>query len=290
MSDEIWKDVKGYEGEYQISNKGRLKSIRYIEKYSGIVEKVMKPGNNGRGYMTTMIGRNGNVKSVKIHRLVAEAFIPNPENLPEVNHIDGNKKNNCVENLEWVTHQGNMVHAYATKLNVKNSKLSRYEIQNMRERYIPKDQKYGIQAFAKRYGMSSSHITRIIHGEVCKIEHLDSSAIKDGWCVCPKCGRKLFEITKHAYIEHFWYTCDYEDCGHRFEVNTPVLDKYIDENDKLVTVELPVRGNMTISEYRELKKRLHICRDCNRVDENTVSGKVLCKKSSVRIYIKKINE
>lgn len=228
--DEIWKDIKGYEGEYQISNKGRIKSIRYIVKYDGIVEKIMKPGNNGRGYLTTMIGRGGNTKSVKIHRLVAEAFIPNPYGLPEVNHIDGNKENNNVYNLEWVSHQDNMRHAYKTNLMKQKSRLSRYEIQNMRERYIPKDTEYGACAFAKKYGMSSSHITRIIHGEKGKLKHFDTSAIKDGWCVCPKCGRKLFEITKYAYIENFWYTCDYDDCGYRFEVNTPVLDKYVGEN------------------------------------------------------------
>lgn len=291
--DEVWKDIKGYEGEYQISNRGRIKSLPKEKLHDSISgtkyttkEKIMKPADNCRGYMCTMIGRNEKSRTVSIHRLVAEAFIPNPDNLPEVNHIDGDKKNNNVENLEWVSHQDNMRHASEMDLMNKKSKLSRYEIQNMRERYIPRDSQYGIRAFARKYGMSSSHITRIIHGDVCKIKHFDTSAIKDGWCVCPKCGRKLFEITKYAYIEHFWYTCDYDDCGYRFEINTPVLDKCV-EDDKDIPIELPKRGDMSISEYRKLKKELHVCRDCNRVDEDTLSGKVLCRKCAEKNYFRR---
>lgn len=225
--DEIWKDIKGYEGEYQISNRGRIKSIRYIAKYNRFIEKVMKPGDNGRGYLTTMIGRKGNVKTVKIHRLVAETFVPNPNDLSEVNHIDGNKQNNNVENLEWVSHQENMIHAHKTGLTKDESKLSRYEIDFMRKNYIPRDSKFGIRAFARNTGLSSSHITRIIHGEKCKLEHFDSSAIKDGWCVCPKCGTRLFEVPDFSYIEHWKYKCDNPECGYEFEINTPVLDRYI---------------------------------------------------------------
>lgn len=284
---EIWKDIKGYEGEYQISNKGRIKSLsktKVRDNITGITyktkEKIMRPACNKKGYLGTMIGRNGKTKSVKVHRLVAEAFIPNPLRLHEVNHIDGNKSNNSVENLEWVTHQENMAHAARENLMNKKSKLSRYEIHNMREQYIPKDPEYGATAFAKKYNMSDSHITRIIHGDVCKIEHFDSSAIKDEWCVCPKCGRKLFKIDKDTYIEHLRYTCDYKDCKYKFEVNTPVLDKCIDKIDRSNFLDLPKRGDMKISEYRELKKKLHVCRDCNRVDERTLSGKTLCTKCS----------
>ena len=97
----------------------------------------------------------------------------------------------------------------------------------MRKNYIPRDSKFGIRAFARNTGLSSSHITRIIHGEKCKLEHFDSSAIKDGWCVCPKCGTRLFEVPDFSYIEHWKYKCDNPECGYEFEINTPVLDRYI---------------------------------------------------------------
>lgn len=104
---EIWKDVKGYEGLYQVSNLGRVKSL--------IRNKVLSPLNRQHGYQAVQLhGKGGNArgfKSFSIHRLVAEAFIPNPENKPEVNHINEDKSDNRVENLEWMTHQENSAHA-----------------------------------------------------------------------------------------------------------------------------------------------------------------------------------
>lgn len=89
---EIWKDIKGYEGIYQVSNLGRVKSKRCI----------LRPGNN-KGYMTVALSNYGKVKYFQVHRLVAQAFIPNPNNLPEVNHRDEKSTNNKVDNLEWCT-------------------------------------------------------------------------------------------------------------------------------------------------------------------------------------------
>jgi hypothetical protein len=94
---ELWKDITSYEGSYWVSNFGRVKSCR----------KVLKCYCNGK-YVQVMLGRKG--KQPLIHRLVAEAFIPNPENKPQVNHIDGNKLNNNVDNLEWCTCAENMIH------------------------------------------------------------------------------------------------------------------------------------------------------------------------------------
>jgi hypothetical protein len=105
---EIWKDIAGLEGLYQISNKGRLKSLRE-DKINGRILSV----KNSKGWYLAinLIDRNGRRKTYRIHRLVAEAFIPNPQNKPEVNHKDGNKQNNDVSNLEWVTPQENIRHA-----------------------------------------------------------------------------------------------------------------------------------------------------------------------------------
>lgn len=88
---EDWKDIKGYEGEYQISSCGRVRSLktnRVLKLYEG-------------DYSRVCLCKNGVKKTWKVHRLVADAFIPNPDNLPEINHKDENKYNNCVENLEW---------------------------------------------------------------------------------------------------------------------------------------------------------------------------------------------
>lgn len=105
--EEIWKDVKGYEGYYQISNLGNVMSLKFNH---ADIRRLIKPFDNG-GYNMVCFNLNGVSKKFLVHRLVAEAFIPNHENKPCVNHIDGNKRNNSVENLEWVTKSENTRHA-----------------------------------------------------------------------------------------------------------------------------------------------------------------------------------
>ena len=125
MNKEIWKDVPGYEGIYQVSSYGRIKSLkRVIMRKDGKpytqVEKILKPGTNHKGYLGCSFRKNFVAKPVIVHRLVALAFIDNPNNLPQVNHKDGNKKNNRVENLEWITNYDNMQHSIITGIrNVK---------------------------------------------------------------------------------------------------------------------------------------------------------------------------
>ena len=100
--DEIWRDIEGYEGLYQISNKGRVKRLYKAS------ERILKPGWMTGGYLFVVLCKNGNQSNQRIHRLVAKAFLPNPENKPQVNHRDENKKNNRVENLEWATAKENL--------------------------------------------------------------------------------------------------------------------------------------------------------------------------------------
>lgn len=104
---EIWKDIAGYEGLYQVSNFGRVKSLNYNK--TGISKCLVPKKNNS--YNMVCLCKGGVHKYVSIHRLVANAFIPNPENKLEVNHIDGNKSNNLISNLEWVTSSENTRHA-----------------------------------------------------------------------------------------------------------------------------------------------------------------------------------
>lgn len=111
---EVWKDIRNYENLYQISNLGNVKSI--ARKGAFRKDKVLKCSYNKKGYMYVCLCKNCRRKAYRVHRLVAQAFIPNPENKPQVNHINGNKKDNSVCNLEWTTNKENSVHAHKNNL------------------------------------------------------------------------------------------------------------------------------------------------------------------------------
>lgn len=164
---EVWKDIKKYECYYQVSNKGRIKSLaRYVYNKDGTVQRfrmetIKTPIKSTDGYLMVKLCVNGINKTIGIHRLVAEAFIENPNNYPEVNHIDTNRKNNNVNNLEWCAHQSNVAHSaklghyknkckesnpnynnhilheiYSKNKELAKEKLSRPEKQNGRSRQV----------------------------------------------------------------------------------------------------------------------------------------------------------
>lgn len=109
---EIWKDVKGYEGLYKVSNAGKVYSIRN--------EKLIKPKKNNRDYIQIRLYKDKKVEHWLLHRLVATNFIENPNNLPQINHKDEDKNNNCVENLEWCTNLYNRHHGTGIERMAKN--------------------------------------------------------------------------------------------------------------------------------------------------------------------------
>lgn len=129
--EELWKDVEGYNGKYSVSNLGRVRANPTIihRKKVGSYRRssyIKKQTLMNKGYFVVTMSTDDNSKRCLVHRLVALAFIPNPENKPQVNHIDGNKQNNCVSNLEWVTDKENMTHAS------KNGLLNIHEPLNKR--------------------------------------------------------------------------------------------------------------------------------------------------------------
>lgn len=147
MKKEIWKPVKGYEGFYEVSNLGRVKSLeryvksgnRTIKVYEKILSICKMQGKRGIPYYVVELSKNGKPKTARLHRLVAEAFIPNPLNKPCVNHIDYDTSNNEVSNLEWCTHKENNDHSYFRRkkaLKGVNSKLRFYNNGNTGEHHI----------------------------------------------------------------------------------------------------------------------------------------------------------
>ena len=104
MKNENWKEIAGYEGLYEVSDMGRVKSLNYKRTRK---EKILKPKKSHGGYLNVNLCKDGHVKTVRIHRLVATSFIQNPNNLQTINHKDEVKTNNAVSNLEWMSQKDN---------------------------------------------------------------------------------------------------------------------------------------------------------------------------------------
>jgi hypothetical protein len=178
-SRETWKDIIGYETFYQVSNFGNVRSLdRIVNKPNGTFYlrkgKICKQSKSNLGYMTVGFTVN-NVKINKyVHRLVAETFIINTLNKLQVNHIDCNKENNSVNNLEWCTNSENHIHASKNGLNKlhlyrvaysgeqnTNSLLKEKQVLEIRQKYIP--YKYSAKKLSKEYNVSESCITHILN-------------------------------------------------------------------------------------------------------------------------------
>ena len=164
LEGEIWKTIPYGNGDYEVSTCGRVKSFKHHEV------KIMKPSLHNCGYLCVELFENGKAKKCKIHRLVAEAFIPNPENKPMVDHIFNNKFDNYFENLRWVTASENNYYAYETGASKSGeasyqSKLSNLQAQWCRSVYIPGDKNFGAAALGRKFGVDPSSMLKVVNGE-----------------------------------------------------------------------------------------------------------------------------
>lgn len=185
---EIWKDIAQFNGKYQVSNLGNVRSVtRTVTQRSPkggvsvrtLKGKTLKPKVTKNGYLELRLwAENSKGISVRVHRLVAEAFIPNPENKPQVNHKNGNKVDNSVDNLEWVTCQENVQHAtkngmiaYLRGEQHQNTTLTESDVRFIREHYMYRDAKWNTTTLAKKFGISIQTVLNIANGKVWN--HLD---------------------------------------------------------------------------------------------------------------------
>lgn len=161
---ERWKPVNGFEGSYEISNRGVVKSVpRVVQRTTSVYTRrgrLLKLGSI-EGYPAAFLWKDGKQYARLVHRMVAEAFIRNPKNKPEVNHKDGNKRNNRKKNLEWSTTSGNHLHAYATGL--RKRKLTDDDVKDIRTRV----QQGEVQSqLAREYSVSRATICSIVHNKM----------------------------------------------------------------------------------------------------------------------------
>lgn len=170
---EIWKNIDGYEGLYQVSSLGNVKSLeRHRENSVKLTPgRILKGILNDKGYYSVRLYKNKKPNFHSVSRLVAQTFIRNPKNKPEVNHISGNTKDNSVTNLEWVTHAENMEHAVNTGLMPKGeqnarSKIKECDVKNIREMYA----KGGIstRALSEKFNIGKTAIWQIVTNQTWK--------------------------------------------------------------------------------------------------------------------------
>lgn len=170
---EVWVDVKGYEGLYKVSNKGNVKSLyREVLKSNGktqiIIEKILKPQDSGHGYNRVNLYKNKKPKMITVHSIVLEAFTNKRENGKVINHIDGDKKNNNLNNLEWCTSKENTIHGFKTGLIEKGEKHSRAKLKEKEVLEIKRiyfKGKCSQRELAKKFGVSQNAIYCIINGK-----------------------------------------------------------------------------------------------------------------------------
>ena len=167
MSKEVWKDVVGFEECFMISSLGSV--------YSKRTNKNLKPHKSKSGYLTLSSkigGRTGQSICLKLHRIIAEAFIENPESKPFINHKNGIKHCNAIGNLEWCTASENVQHAHDTGLSKTpigidhhSCKLTESDVLEIRASYIARHKEFGARVLAKKFNVSHERISMIVNNK-----------------------------------------------------------------------------------------------------------------------------
>ena len=186
---EIWLDVPNYKGLYKVSNFGNVKSLdrrvaNIKRKGSRLVKgKLLTPQNDGRGYMNLYLSSNGVKTKFKVHQIVALAFIPNPDNKPIVNHINGVKDDNRLINLEWSTASENCLHAFKTGLRKHSggnySTLSNVTILEIKRLLFETQLTH--KEIAQRCGVSKATVGRINTGKIKRLEEVPYFLYCSNW-------------------------------------------------------------------------------------------------------------
>lgn len=177
MCEEVWKPIPGFGGEYEASTCGRIRSVsgyrlvttRYRTFKRWHKGTLRKPAFDGRGmYLQVNLSTRGKQRMYLVHRLIAITFLENPKGLPEVNHMDEDKTNNAVWNLEWCDHKYN--NNYGSKIassqGTRNgaSKYNEELVRKIRAEYVPNDAEHGLTSISKKYGVSLTHVYNIVNG------------------------------------------------------------------------------------------------------------------------------
>ncbi|CQR03437.1 TPA: NUMOD4 motif-containing HNH endonuclease [Yersinia enterocolitica] len=166
MLSETAKDIAGYEGHYAVTADGRIYSHSRVNALGGLTKgRWLRPGKGGRGYLVVNLCSGGVTKTHSLHRLVAKAYIPNPERAAEVNHINGDKTDNRVENLEWVTSSENKAHAYKYGLYKTGEGHSRAKLTDADILSICSSEEFSPQELAVIYGVDRSYISYLRRGK-----------------------------------------------------------------------------------------------------------------------------
>lgn len=165
---EIWKNILGFEGVYLISNFGRVKRI--LQKSGTQSNRILKDYDNGKGYRYITLRKDNTPSNHYVHILVAIAFLENPLNKSSVNHINGIKSDNVITNLEWVTNKENMIHA--SKMNLlrkgENNVLSKINNEDVLKIRSLKNSGKALNKIGMMFGISASHVHRIMHKKLWK--------------------------------------------------------------------------------------------------------------------------
>lgn len=169
---EIWKPVVNYDGFYEVSSRG---SVRSLGGRRGSSKRILKQADV-KGYLCLALSVNGVRRTRLAHRLVAEVFLDNPLGLTEVNHKDGNKRNNCVENLEWTTHADNIAHAVRTKLTDNTGQNHGMHKFSEQAAVFIRTTKIAPRILAKKYGISDRTVSDIRRGKSWKHLALNSES------------------------------------------------------------------------------------------------------------------